>query len=135
MTYLAEVLCFVVLGGISIVDICSRKIPHSLLFLLFACGYMRRYAPEYSVVAGFAAMLIVGLPLLLFAAHTDIMGGGDVKLCAVAAFCGGAQSALLALSGACALMALYAYCTRRHSLPFAPFFTFCYIFTMQIFKI
>lgn len=124
---IAKYICFFILICIGLIDLRWRKIPDCLLMLLMAFGYVRICILQSSLIWAVASLLIVGIPLLLLGVREgDAIGGGDIKLCAAAAFCFGAEIALWTVAATAASMILVSKLSGRRALPMAPFLAiFC----------
>ena len=126
MPDIATVFCYLVLIVIAIVDSRTRQIPDMLTILLIAFGTFGICLRAESLLSAVLSMLIVGLPLLLFAVRTgNKIGGGDVKLIAAAAFCFGALPVLWVLCLTMLLMLITSRIKGTATMPMAPYFTVC----------
>lgn len=126
MPEITTFLCCIVLLIIGGIDYKTHRIPNSLLFLLLACGFGGICIRSGSITEALFSMLIVGIPFLLLATYSGVaIGGGDVKLYAVAAFCFGAIPALSLLIITVLLMLIVSKLFHKDILPMAPFFAVC----------
>lgn len=122
----AKLLCFLVMVCIAFTDLRWRRIPNGLLLLLLAFGYMRTCLGYGNLLWSAISLLMIGVPLLLIGVNSgDMIGGGDVKMCAAAAFAFGAEPVLLAIAGTALAMLAVAKLLRQSVLPMAPFFAVC----------
>lgn len=109
-------------------DIRTRLIPDRIPLALLCVGALQlvlsfSWAALLEAVAGF---VIIGLLLLLPNLFVDAIGGGDIKLCAAAAFVIGLHRAVSALLISFTLAVVYALIFKRDrgkalNLALAPF--------------
>lgn len=114
-------LIFSILASISAVDLLIRKIPNSMLLILIVLqSSFVIYNGNWSVFLTSLSSLVIGFIIFLVPSFFGLsIGGGDIKLAAVIAYCVGIQGFILALI--CMVTSLlvyiiYLYATRRGNL-------------------
>ena len=135
--FVPYLLCF---GAATYTDIRTLTIPNRIPLALLCVGVLRlgfSFSPEV-LIDSLSGLFGIGLLLLIPCLFIDAIGGGDIKLCAAAAFVLGLHRAVPALLISLTLAVLYALIFKRGKgkslgLPLAPYLSIGHILAYLIY--
>lgn len=119
--FLAYIFCFI---GATISDLKTLEIPNRIPGFLLLIGAIKIVLKPDTLLQAVIGLVGIGLLLLLPDLIVEGIGGGDIKLCAAAAFVIGFERSLIALILSFIPAILYGLLVRkgRGGFALAPFF-------------
>lgn len=119
--FIEALMIFSILASISIVDLLIRKIPNSMLLsLIIIHSSFVIYNGNWSNLLTSLSALVIGFSVFLLPSFFGLsIGGGDIKLAAVVAYCVGIQGFIIAMiSMVISLLfyIFYLFATKRGNL-------------------